>query len=156
MTLIVVDASVAIKWLLDEEPVEDTTHARKIVGRFAAAAPRLFDFELASILWVKQRKGELTAEEGEAVALALHSAPVRRIDDDGLWLRALSIAQNVDHSPYDCAYVAAGLMCDARGVVTCDRRFVRAFETWRAPGLPGRPYVLPVTQLDMVEAHFRN
>ncbi len=150
MTLLVVDASVAVKWLLDETPVEETAQARRIIDHFHVAAPRLLDFELASILWVKQRKGQLTPEQARSAALVLHSAPVRRIDDDGLWLRALALAAEVDHSPYDCAYVACGLVCGAQAVVTADRGFVRAFQAWRSPGLPDRPYVVPVAHLDVL------
>ena len=150
MTLIVVDASVAIKWVLDEEPALDTDCARTIIGHFYVVAPRLIDFELASVLWVKRRNGALIDGAAETIALALQAAPIAKVDDDGLWLRALSLAEDVDHSPYDCAYVAAGLIAGAQAVVTSDRRFVRAFESWRAPHCPGRPFVLPVTQLDLI------
>ena len=149
MTLLIVDASVMIKWVIDEEPLEDGAAARSIIGGFTVAAPRLVDFELASILWVKQRKGLLSREAAEAVALALQAAPVRRVDDDGLWLRTLSLSATINHSPYGCAYVVAGMLAKAEAVVTADRRFVRAFEGWRAPSYPSRPYVVPVTRLDL-------
>jgi predicted nucleic acid-binding protein len=147
---IVVDASVAIKWAVDEEPAEETEASRAIVGRYDVAAPALFDFELASILWVKCRRGVLTPDEADAIALTLQAAPVRRIDGHGLWLRALSLAQEVGHSPYDCAYVAAALEIGADAVVTADRRFVRAFQSWHPPGSQTRPLILPVTEIDRI------
>lgn len=149
MTL-VVDASVAIKWVIDEVPLAETTAARTIIGRYSVAAPSLFDFELASILWSKRRRGLLTDSDAAALALALQAAPIRRVNDDGLWLRALSLADSVGHPPYDCAYVAAALVVGAVGVVTADNRFAKAFESWRAPGHPDRPYVVPVTDLDRI------
>lgn len=143
--MIVIDASVAIKWVIDEEPAEEAMAAKSMIGRYEIAAPTLFDFEVASILWSKRRRGLLDDSDVAAVALALQAAPIRRIADDGLWLRALTLADSVGHPPYDCAYVVAGLLSGASGVVTADRRFARAFELWRAPNIPDRPYVMPVT-----------
>lgn len=148
--ILVVDASVAIKWILDEEPAEQTIASRAIIGRHTVVAPRLFDFELASILWSKRRRGLLSATLADSVASALQAAPVRRIDGDDLWLRALSLAVRVDHSPYDCAYVAAGLSAGADAVVTADRRFVRAFDSFHAPAGGGRRFVLPVEELHLI------
>ncbi|WP_448206870.1 type II toxin-antitoxin system VapC family toxin [Azospirillum sp. sgz302134] len=146
--MLVVDASVAVKWVLDEDPAAETAAARSIIGRHAVAAPSLFDFELASILWSKRRRGFLTDAEVAPIALALQAAPIRRINDEGLWLRALSLADSVGHPPYDCAYVAAALVAGAVGVVTADQRFARAFESWRAPHAPDRPFVVSVLQMD--------
>lgn len=145
---IIVDASVAIKWVIDEEPLAETAAARSIIGRYEVAAPSLFDFELASILWSKRRRGLLPDADVTAIALALQAAPIRRINDEGLWLRALTLADSVGHPPYDCAYVAAGLLAGASGVVTADQRFARAFQAWRAPHIPERPYVVPVTSAE--------
>jgi len=148
--MIVVDASVMVKWALDEDPAEDTLAARAIMGRYAIAAPSLLQFELASILWVKCRRGVLKPNEAETAAATLQMAPVRLIDGRGLWLTALSLAHDVGHSPYDCAYVAAAMEAGARAVVTADRRFARSFETWHSAAPDARPCVLPVTELHRI------
>ncbi|EKV31697.1 hypothetical protein C882_3447 [Caenispirillum salinarum AK4] len=144
MTLIVVDASVAVKWVVTEEPVEETAAARLLTRRARLAAPRLLDAELGNILWRKRRKGELTADEAEEAAIVLENAPLERGAEAGLWLRALALAAEMDHPVYDCVYVALAERLQAAFVVTADRRFAQRFASGSAPHTEGAPLVIMV------------
>jgi predicted nucleic acid-binding protein len=61
---LVIDASVAVKWVIEEE---GTKEALALRGR-ALAAPDLLIAECANILWKKVRRNELS--EGEAAFAA--------------------------------------------------------------------------------------
>ena len=119
----VVDASVAVKWLVAEEDAD-------IADRLAASgqelhAPRLMASEAANVLWRKARVGEIErAEAGAAMAL-LTDMPVRWNDDETVGADAVRLALALEHPVYDCMYLALAHRIDAK-VVTADRRFVTA------------------------------
>jgi predicted nucleic acid-binding protein len=58
MIRLVVDASVAVKWVLKEP---DSDAARRIAEQAELLAPDLLWAELGSLLWRRQRQGELRA-----------------------------------------------------------------------------------------------
>ena len=68
----VVDASVAIKWFIDEP---DSARAVTLL-RHPIAAPDLLAPECANILWKKVGRGELRTDEAGAIALALEGAGI--------------------------------------------------------------------------------
>ena len=119
----VVDASVAVKWLVAEEDAD-------IADRLAASgqelhAPRLMASETANVLWRKARAGEIErAEAGAAMAL-LTDIPVRWNDDETVGADAVRLALVLDQPVYDCVYLALAHRIGAT-VVTSDRRFVTA------------------------------
>ena len=119
----VVDASVAVKWLVAEEDAD-------IADRLAAGgeelhAPRLMASEAANALWRKARAGQIErAEAGAAMALLI-DMPVRWNDDETVGADAVRLALALDHPVYDCVYLALAHRIGAT-VVTADRRFVTA------------------------------
>ena len=119
----VVDASVAVKWLVAEEDAD-------IADRLAAGgeelhAPRLMASEAANALWRKARAGQIKrAEAGAAMALLI-DMPVRWNDDETVGADAVRLALALDHPVYDCVYLALAHRIGAT-VVTADRRFVTA------------------------------
>ena len=119
----VVDASVAVKWLVAEEDAD-------IADRLAASeqelhAPRLMASEVANVLWRKVRQGQIErAEAGAAMAL-LTDVPVRWNDDETVGADAVRLALALDHPVYDCVYLALAHRIGAT-VVTADRRFANA------------------------------
>lgn len=122
---LVVDASVAIKWVVEEEGSEA---AVGLLDGPALAAPDLLMPKYANILWKKVRRAELAPEEA---TLAVELVPTRP-----LMPAALALAIRLDHPAYDCAYLALAL---DRGhpFVTVDARLARIVAQRGGPELAG-------------------
>jgi predicted nucleic acid-binding protein len=118
---IVVDASVALKWIFDE-----SESATAIALRDEdLLAPSLWLAEAANAVWRRARLGDITAEEAVAYFSELANAPVVLVAMEPHLQRALSLAVEIGHSIYDCVYLALALHHETH-VVTADRRFVAA------------------------------
>ncbi len=121
MSGVVVDASVAIKWVVDE--TGSAAAAALLDGR-TLHAPALLFVEAANAFWVMARRGAIS-RAGAADALdLLRRAPLVAPNED-LVPEALRLAQMLDHPVYDCVYLALALVREIP-VVTADRRFVAA------------------------------
>ena len=115
---IVIDASVALKWVLDEPGQEaaDALLDEELV------APALWLVEAANALWRRALRGELSEQEAKERLAELGNAPVASsaIEDD--LFAAADLANLLRHPVYDCLYLAAAIREDAY-VVTADSRF---------------------------------
>lgn len=114
---VVVDASVALKWVIAETGSEAAAALRDE----ELIAPSLWLVEVANALWRYARLGELTAEEALERFSELAGAPVASIPIEPHVEAALRIATQSGHPVYDCLYVAVALAHDTH-VVTADRR----------------------------------
>lgn len=115
---IVVDASVALKWVLDEP---GRVEADALLDE-DLAAPSLWLVEAANALWRLARRGDLTDEEARERLAELYNAPVATIPLETDLLAAADLANALRHPVYDCLYLAAAIREDTY-VVTADRRF---------------------------------
>ncbi len=131
MSAWVVDASVAVKWLVQEEGSE----AAAALRGDELHAPDWILVECANVLWAKARRRELTWDEAEAGLDLLREAPLVLASGRELVGEALALARELAHPIYDCLYLALALGLDAP-LVTADRRFVTAV---RGSGLCGVP-----------------
>jgi predicted nucleic acid-binding protein len=115
---VVVDASVAIKWVTDEP---GSAEAARLLDR-QLVAPDLLGIEFANALWRKVRLGEMAPDEARLAARALMRAPVEFVETRPLLDAALALAVEFDHPAYDGVYLA---VAEAQSVplVTADRRF---------------------------------
>jgi predicted nucleic acid-binding protein len=119
-TGLVVDASVAIKWIV-EEPGSDEALALR---RRDLAAPALLRIEAANVLRTLAARGAMDASNARNLFGFLQTAPVAIVDhDDALESRALELALDLKHSVYDCLYLALAERME-RTLVTADRRFL--------------------------------
>jgi predicted nucleic acid-binding protein len=135
MSVLVVDASVALKWVVEE----DGSEAAAALGAYALTAPTLLLEECANALWVKQRRAELTPAEAMERMRALREAPVDLVPSTGLLDQALALAIELAQTVYDCLYLSLAIRLDAR-LVTADRRLAAASR--RHPDLSGRVRML--------------
>ena len=103
MTTFVVDASVAIKWVV-EEPGTDAALSIRAAERLVA--PELWVAERANILWKKVRRGELSADQAHAAAELLEAAGVEVMTGEPALSRVVRLATTLDHPAYDCVYLA--------------------------------------------------
>ena len=119
---LVVDASVAIKWLVDE-PGSDAALALR--GR-DLAAPALLRIEAGNVLRTLAKRRVLNTEEAVELFRLFQTAPVTIVDhDDALERRALEMALAIGHPVYDCVYLALAERM-GRTLVTADARFLAA------------------------------
>jgi predicted nucleic acid-binding protein len=117
----VVDASVALKWVIDEEGSEA---AGELAGE-PLSAPGLLLAECANVLWVKAQRKEISPQEVFERLDLLRSAPVLLVPVQDLVEDATRLAIELEHPVYDCLYLALAMRQDAR-LVTADRRLARA------------------------------
>jgi predicted nucleic acid-binding protein len=121
---IVIDASVAVKWVLDE-PGSDAAVALRDQELIA---PAFWLAEAANALWRRARIGEISNGEAATLFSELLNAPVASVGMEPHLEVALKLATEIGHPVYDCIYLALAL--DHRThVVTGDRRFVAAAST---------------------------
>jgi predicted nucleic acid-binding protein len=120
VTPLVVDASVAVKWVLDED---DHAKARRIIGTVEQVlVPELIWAEVTNVIWRRQRQGEFTIADALDLLAELQAANVESRPIEPLAADALALAVTLQHSVYDCVYLALAEKegCD---LVTADRRF---------------------------------
>jgi predicted nucleic acid-binding protein len=117
MTDLVIDASVAIKWVVDERGTPEALSLLK----HRLFAPDLLVAECANVLWKKTRRNELRVEEARFAARLLQRADVELVPMRPLLEPATKLAIALDHPAYDCTYLALAesLSCD---LVTADQR----------------------------------
>lgn len=121
--LVVVDASVAAKWLIAEADSEIA--AMLLDGSFDLQAPRLLASEIGNMLWRKAVNGSIDDHEAARLAAALLDMPLRWMDDERTCVEAVRIAVELGHPACDCMYLALASLIGTQ-VVTADKRFVSA------------------------------
>ena len=135
MTL-VVDASVGLKWVLQEA---DSPLAERLArSDVDLLVPDFWLHEACNVLWLQVRRKLFTPNEARE-ALALLRAQVEPTPTAELSLHdvALEIGLTVNHSTYDTLYVAFALAMGAERVVVADGPFVTAMQTHPDPTLAG-------------------
>jgi len=118
---LVIDASVAIKWVVEEA---GTSEALGLRGRYRLLAPDLLVAECANILWKKVSRKELSSGEALLAARLLQAADLELRPGRPLLLAATELAVELDHPAYDCLYLAVAVEIDCR-LVTMDERLLR-------------------------------
>jgi predicted nucleic acid-binding protein len=118
----IVDASVALKWVIEEDGSEA---ANALVLAHPLAAPDLLLIECANVLWVKKRRGVLSRDLAHAALSAIRATPIRLLPTGAYALSAQTIAFEIDQTAYDSLYLAAALAEHAT-LVTADRAFASA------------------------------
>jgi predicted nucleic acid-binding protein len=117
--LIIVDASVAMKWFVEEELHAEAGRLKQVFAHLAA--PDFMLIELANIAWKKMRRGELSATAAMAIVGDLKRSPLSFLATAALVDDALAVALEIDHPIYDCLYLATARQLD--GIcLTADRR----------------------------------
>jgi predicted nucleic acid-binding protein len=116
--MLVVDASVAVKWFLDEPGDRE---ARALVERSEALiAPELIVAEVLNAIWKRFLAGDADIRQGPRVAAVLPKVLAQIRSLGPLAARALEIAAELRHPAYDCFYLALAEECSAK-LVTADR-----------------------------------
>ena len=120
MNTLVIDASIAIKWVVEEDGTELALALR---GQARLLAPDLLVPECSNILWKKVQRKELTKDEALLAARLLQSAEIELVGARTLMEAATRLAIELDHPAYDCLYLALAVENNCR-FVTADERLV--------------------------------
>lgn len=128
----VVDASVALKWFLeDEDHVENAT---RLLRRFASGdvdltAPYFIRYEVASALEMAHVQQRITsADRLRKLSAFLSSQIYAPRDDDALLIAATDLSGRYRISPYDAVYLALAARLDCL-YVTADARLFERIES---------------------------
>jgi len=124
---LVVDASVAIKWVIPEAGSEQAI----TLLDHDLVVPALLFSECANILWRKLRHRLLTDEEASLAAQTLEQAELAVVWTRNYLARAVAIATELDHPAYDAVYLAVAEALGLR-MATADDRLIR--KAVQAPG----------------------
>ncbi len=120
--ILVVDASVAIKWF-----VREASHAQalRLLDRpDTLCGPELLATEVTNVAWKKALRGEIDTDQAVAIAKSIHQGTPRLYPSTLFNERALELAFALDHSVYDCLYLACAETVDGT-MITTDEKFCR-------------------------------
>ncbi len=120
MSRYVVDASVAVKWLLPEP--HDKAALTLLDSSNELLAPELIIAEVGSALWKRVRRDEMDPPKAQAALRALQTSGLILRPMAPLIDAALELACGLPHNIYDCVYAVLAVDCDCR-LVTADAAF---------------------------------
>jgi predicted nucleic acid-binding protein len=127
LSRLIIDASVAVKLLVDED---GAALAAFVYRAFDLLAPALLLAECSNILWKKVRKGELSKAEAMTRSVVLTRTSIVLRPMEPLVEAATRLSIDLDHPAYDCFYLALAV-AEACPFVTADERLVRKVEAVR-------------------------
>jgi predicted nucleic acid-binding protein len=133
LSLLVLDASVAVKWFLPRAAEPLAEEALALLRRYAEgdvefAVPDLFWAEIGNILWKSARAGRISQKSATTALADILSYGFPTVSGNELADSALAIALATGRTVYDAMYVALAIQRDAT-FVTADERLVNALAT---------------------------
>jgi predicted nucleic acid-binding protein len=140
---LVVDASVGLKWYLDEP---HATAARALLqGGVDLSVPHLFFTEVSNTLAKRCRRRDISAEVVMTALEAVEKVPLKVWPDRVLLWDAVAIALRHGCSVYDAVYLGLADWIEGQ-VVTADRRLLN--------GLAGTEWAERIIWIDELGARF--
>ena len=118
---LVIDASVAIKWFVEEDT--SALAASLLTESELLHAPDFLLIELANIAWKKVLRGDISVEHAQLISARAREPFVSLHPAAALHERALEIAIELQHPVYDCMYLACAELIEDGCLVSADRRF---------------------------------
>lgn len=125
---VVVDASLAVKWLVEEEYSDRATALTRLWDEqgIQPVGPSLLPFEVANALHRRVARGEMDVEAAGGLLQDMMAVGVALTEMSGLHTRALELASQLRQGAvYDAHYLALAESLDCE-LWTADRRFYRA------------------------------
>ena len=130
MTICVVDANVAAKWLLPAAGEGLLDQANRLVAlhvrrELQLLAPDLIEAEIGNVLWKAVRRNRISQPEAENSLRRFTALAIQIVPTSNLLGQALQIALACNRSVYDSLYVALALATKTE-LITADERLVNA------------------------------
>jgi predicted nucleic acid-binding protein len=122
LSVLVVDASVVLKWFVPEIH-SDAAH-RLLAATHQFLSPDLLFPEVGNAIWKKVRRGELTVAQGERLAADISSVAVETVSTRDLMVDAHALAIATGLTVYDAMYLALAVRLGTE-LVTADDRLSR-------------------------------
>ena len=124
MSNLVLDASISLAWLLDDETAPEADAARQRLATQSAYVPRIWHLEMRNALLVAERRGRLSRRMAEERLDALAELPIRT-DQDPNFRAAMDLARKRGITFYDALYLELALRMTA-ALATLDNALARA------------------------------
>lgn len=121
MPVIVVDACVAVKWIVRET---DSADAFRLLEDFSNSfiAPDIFRLEVVNAVLKQNRLGHLADDLVDRALLELDGVMPEFVASGDIVPLAISIARRVRHPTYDCLYLSLAEHRNAT-LITADEKF---------------------------------
>ena len=134
MSLVVVDASVAVKWFLPEDGEALVSQALELLDAYDKdevrfVVPDLFYVETASAIWKAVRVGRVLRAFGDQALALLTQREFPTVPSLRLLDKAFQIAMDRGRTVYDCLYVALAVQADAQ-LITADERLANSLAAY--------------------------
>lgn len=121
MTIAVIDASIVVRWYVDDDPLHQ--QAMDIRRVHEAIAPALLQTEVANALWKYVRVDRIQIDDA-CESVAVLSDLLVLVDDRVLIAAAQQLSARHNHPVYDCLYVILAQR-EGVGLATADARMAR-------------------------------
>jgi len=130
VSLIVLDASVAVKWFLHGKGETLADEAFALLDRYVKdevrfLVPDLFWVEFANVMWKAVRLGRFPKALADAALATLTQYDFPTFPTVNLLSKAFEIATTYDRTVYDSIYVALAVQSKAQ-LVTADERLANS------------------------------
>ncbi len=118
---VVLDASMAITWLFDDEATERTKQTQALVEAHGANVPSLWRLEVANAMQFAVRRGRCDTDYADQSLsrLARLQIAVDPDTDVRAWTATLTLARAQNLTVYDAAYLELALRLNL-AVASCD------------------------------------
>ena len=127
---VTVDASVAVKWFIEEPGTEIALSLLEMDEQLIA--PELIVSEVSNAVWRRASRGDIERDQATRIPMALIQVLSQIVPMSDLIDEAMTIAFAVEHTVYDCIYLA---LARERGspLATADARLLKILSTsdWR-------------------------
>jgi predicted nucleic acid-binding protein len=126
----VIDANVAVKWVLPPSHEQLVGHALALLDRHRAGeihfvVPDLFWAEVGNVLWKAARQGRCSTESAAGGLAALKGRQLVTVPSQGLVEAAFNIAATFHRTVYDSLYVALAIETRTQ-MITADEKLANA------------------------------
>jgi predicted nucleic acid-binding protein len=125
VTGFVVDASVAIAWLFEDEVTPETEAVLDRLSDQEAHAPGLWELEIANVVLSAERRGRISEIASAQIMERLRDLPIRINPDNPRLHHLLEVARRYGLTSYDAAYLTLALQLNLP-LATLDRDLAAA------------------------------